>query len=402
MKTYQDTETGKLHAFDDGVDPFKLNNRNIPTTLSEIVLSKPSESHVWLNGDWVTGAQVPIDYRPPISSVPAYNPAWIAFLMPYALVLPDEEEWVQISLDQVNSNYYGGNKLSKITAILNFANICALVSYDGGIGIPRNENCRTLDAAIDEVNRIFCAVLLGGLHAEVVGPAELLCGSLEDQKELSVVNVGIHNRLRHGWGSIQERIEHLMYPRILRASQLRNAYLHGIKVICAINNFSPFFLLHGYTAMVYQNRSDALSSLWIVVEQLTSFIWEKKILNDANIDFKNIKKIRKLLNKDYRTENISVRHDILRDTQIVSVECFEGLSFVRYKRNDLVHDGAIPAFEVVKQLWECLFELFECASEVPSIEMRRLVSIKTPELDLPGKINFDEWNALAKTLNHGK
>lgn len=402
MKTYQDTETGRLHAFDEGVDPFKLNNRNIPTTLSEIVLSKPSESHVWLNGDWVTGAQIPKDYKPPISSVPVYNPAWVAFLMPYTLILTDEEEWVQVSLDQVNSNYYDGDKFSKITAVLNFENISCLVSYDGGIAIPRNENCHTLDAAIDDINRIFCAVLLGGLHAEIIGPPELLCGSLEDQKYLSVVNVGIHNRLRYGWASIQERLGHLMYPRILRVSELRKAYLHGNKVIDAISNFSPFFLLHGYSVMVYQNRSDALSSLWIVVEQLTSFLWEKRILNDVNINIESIKTNRKILKKDYRISTISVRHEILRDMKIVSTECFDSLSFARDKRNDLVHDGTIPAFEVVKQLWECLFELFECASEVQLIEMRRLVSIKSPVLDLPEKINFDEWNALSKKLNHGK
>ncbi|SCY49105.1 hypothetical protein SAMN05216308_11330 [Nitrosospira sp. Nsp13] len=32
--------------------------------------------------------------------------------------------------------------------------------------------------------------------------------------------------------------------------------MQGIDLIKAINNLSPFFLLHGYTAMVHQNRSD--------------------------------------------------------------------------------------------------------------------------------------------------
>ena len=63
MKTYQDTGTdtgtGKLHAFDDGVDPFKLNNLNIPTKLSEVVIPQPSDSHVWLNGDWIKDTEVP-------------------------------------------------------------------------------------------------------------------------------------------------------------------------------------------------------------------------------------------------------------------------------------------------------------------------------------------------------
>ncbi|PTR05987.1 hypothetical protein C8R32_11459 [Nitrosospira sp. Nsp5] len=69
MKTYQDTETGQLYAFDDGIDPFKLDNRNIPTTLSETVIPRPSELHVWVNRSWVNNTEVPRGYKPPISSV---------------------------------------------------------------------------------------------------------------------------------------------------------------------------------------------------------------------------------------------------------------------------------------------------------------------------------------------
>ena len=37
MKHFQDTETGKIYAFDDGYDPVTANNRNIPSTLTEAI-----------------------------------------------------------------------------------------------------------------------------------------------------------------------------------------------------------------------------------------------------------------------------------------------------------------------------------------------------------------------------
>lgn len=73
MQHFQDMETGQIHAFEDGIDPFGLGYRSIPTTLSSTVISKPSEEHVWLDGNWVHKTQAPLGYMPPVSSVPSYD-----------------------------------------------------------------------------------------------------------------------------------------------------------------------------------------------------------------------------------------------------------------------------------------------------------------------------------------
>ncbi len=402
MKTYQDTETGQLYAFDDEVDPFKLNNRNIPTTLSETVIPKPSEFHVWLNGDWIKDTETPKSYKPPTSSVPSYNAAWMAFLNPYTFVIPNTEDKIEILLEQINFNSYDGDKLSEVIAtlpIINTRNINCLISYDGAIAIPRNADYPSVEAALDKINRISCAILLGGIHAEVTNPKELLSGSLlENKKNIFCYNLGLHSRLRNKWASQQERIT-LMHPRTIVVSELKVAYSHGIKVIDAIKNFSPFFLLHGYTAMVYQNRSDALSSLWIVVEQLTSFLWDNHFLCGPSIDLPSLKAKRKLLKKDNDTSKISVKHDFLLETNFISENCFKALSSARKKRNDLVHYGSIPNFDVINNLWECLFELFESASGINPILMRQLVFFKAPELGFPEKNNFDEWQVLSEKFS---
>ena len=401
MKTYQDTQTGQLYAFDDGVDPFNLNNRNIPTTLSEKVIPKPSESHVWFNGNWVKDTEAPKDYQPLLSAAPSYNPAWMAFLNPYTFVVPDGEDKLAVSIEQVNLNSYDGGKLSAAVGTLpltNARNIDALVSYDGAIAFPRNAEYQSVEVALDNVNRIFCALLLGGIHAEVISPSELLSGSLENKRDIFVYHHKLHSRLRHKWAPIEERLI-LTHPRTISVSKLRDAYSHGINTIDAIKNLSPFFLLHGYTAMVYQNRSDALSSLWIVVEQLTWFLWENRFLSAPEFHPTNVKGRFDSLKQDNRTWSTSVKHELLWQTKFISEDCFAALSLARKQRNDLVHRGIIPDFAVIANLWKGMFELFETASGIDQIGMRQLVPIEPPELGFPENNNFDEWINLSKELN---
>ena len=280
MKNFQDTEIGAIYAFEDGINPFELGNRNIPTTLSETVVLKPSEFHVWFNRDWASISEVPIDYEPPISRVPSYNPAWASFLKPYTAILIDSEDGLEVSLEQVNSGSYDKSKLSKAVStipLINSEHIDALVSYDGAIAIPRNADYPSVDIAIEKLNSIFCAILLGGVHTEVISTSELVAASLQNNEDIFVHTPSIHTRLRNEDASISERIM-LTQPRKIRMSELKDAYQHGCSIIDAVSNFSPFFLLDGYTAMIHQNRSLALSSLWIVVEQLTSFLWDERFL----------------------------------------------------------------------------------------------------------------------------
>ncbi len=418
MKHYQDTETGQIWAFDDGVDPFKLNNRNIPTTLSEKVISKPDETHVWFNGAWIKESEAPKGYKPPVSSVPAYNPAWVSFLFPpYTIVLPDSEDIGNISFEQASLKFYDNEKLSAVVTALPLRkaeNIPALITYDGAIAIPRNADYPSTEIAIESINRILCASLLGGIHVEAIDARGLVCGSLYREKDIFVNNPTFHGRLRHKDASVQELFSTLMHPRIVRVSELNNAYLHGIKVLEAISNFSPIFLLRGYSALLYRNWNDALSNLWIVVEQLTWHVWEKHFLSDATLHPKSMKTRLKSLKDDNRTWSISVKHELLWQTKFISEECYVSLSLARQSRNDLVHKGGIPDPTTIGNLWKGIFELLESASGIAQLGMRQLITfvetptttlvfqfnrpIEYPELGFPEKNNFDEWQELSNKL----
>ena len=77
---------------------------------------------------------------------------------------------------------------------------------------------------------------------------------------------------------------------------------------------------------------------------------------------------------------------------------FSGLSKARKQRNNLVHEGTIPEFEVIRNLWNCIFELIESTSGIDLTQMRRLIPVEADVLTTPGKTNFDAWKILSKSI----
>ena len=189
MQYFQDTETGQIHAFDDGVDPMALGYRSLPKTLSSIVKQKPSEEHVWLDGDWVHKADAPAGYSAPVSRVPSYDPAWHAFLQPYTWVLRDEEAF-SITLEHINANSYAGERLAEPVFSLAEFGIAALVSRDGAVALPMRDGFLQQHVAVEALNRSFCALLIGGIHAEFVSHNEAFPGCLGEDKRLFVNRPG--------------------------------------------------------------------------------------------------------------------------------------------------------------------------------------------------------------------
>lgn len=307
------------------------------------------------------------------------------FLMPYTLVYPDSEVNTQFTtLEELNLNTYNMSKLSHVVTTLPFinptgVNVNVKVCYDGALVISRNPSSMTVEMSVNILNSLLCAVLIGGVHAEVINHSDLNACDPNHDDHVFIYTTSLHNLLRLGGSSLSERIV-LMHPRVLTISEFISAYHHGLSVINAISNLSPFFLLNGYSAMVYQNKSDALSSLWVVVEQLTSFLWENKFLKTSELHpTKNNKSRLDSLKGDNRTWTTSVKHELLWQTKFISEDCFSALSIARQQRNKLVHDGNVPDFEVIQNLWGNLHELLESASSVSPIKMRNLTPLKALE-----------------------
>lgn len=398
MKHYQDTETGGIYAFEDDIDPRTLNNRNIPTTLSEVIKLKPDESYVWYHGDWIKQEESPPDYTKPVSSVPSYNPAWMAYLLPYTAVHRDEASGLNISLEQINANSYDGNKLAEVVGTLPLntsSGIPALISYDGAIAIPQCNDFPSNADGVSKLNEILCSVLLGGVHAEVLHSDALVVGSLQDGIRLFAYTPNLHTQLRLNWAAINDRLSPLMYPRVLMVEEIQKAYCQGQQVVKAIHNLSPFFLLNGYTAMVYRNNSDALNNLWIVVEQLTEYLWAENYVKNKSIFPARVSKCHALLKKKPGLDKIFAKHKLLRLSKLISKECCKTLDKARIERNALVHEGIVPDLQLVEALWESLPQLIEVASGIRELGVRRIRGGGENNWAIPARTNFDEWTELA-------
>lgn len=396
MQNYQDTETGQIYAFDDGVDPFTLGYRSIPKTLTSIVKPKPSEEPVWLNGDWIHRAEAPSDYVAPVSSVPAYDPAWHAFLQPYTWVLGDGENF-SVSLEQINANSYAGEKLSEPVTSLAVSGVPALISRDGAFALPMQGGFIQQHRAVEMINRLFCALLIGGIHTEFVAHNEALVGSLGEDLRLHVYTPTQHSRYRNMDASISERIA-LSHPRIIRVSQVQESLAFGMNALNRVESLSPAFLLQGYTALQHQSSSEALSSLWIVVEQLTSFLWQKRFLSDPTLHPAGMNGRLQGMKQDNRTWTTSVRHELLWQIKVLSEDSYARLSNARGQRNRLVHEGRIPDIDSVTGLWSALCEMLEIASELSMKKLGAMGVWNHQPATRVGKTNFVSWDSLVQKL----
>lgn len=402
MKDYQDTETGSMWAFEDDIDPLALKNRNIPITLSAIVKYKPDDSYVWHKGDWTKQELVPPGYTQPISSVPAYNPAWMAYLSPYSAIHLNEGSALNISLEQINNNSYNGKKLAEVVATLPIntkSGLPALISYDGAIAIPQCEDFPTNADGTSKLNEILCCLLLGGIHTEILHLKELEVGFLIDQKELFGGSACIHTKLRHNWASIVDRISPLRNPNVLMVSDIKNSYSQGLQVLKAIPKLSPFFILNGYTAMVYRNNNDALNNLWITVEQITENLWTKLLTRNRKTYSDYLRKCDKKTKQGIDNDHIWAKQKTLQTLNIISQQCHTALKQARIKRNNLVHKGIGSDLQTIEELWNVLAELIEVASGMKAIGVRKLKGSGTQNWTIPARTNFDEWAQLATKLS---
>ncbi len=399
MQHYQDTETGMIHAFDDAFDPLVSSNRNIPRTLSRDIKQKPDDTHVWHKGEWIKPEKAPPNYIPTISSVPSCNPAWIAYLCPYTAIYKDATSGLGITRDQINANTYPGEKLAEVVASLHLGNptgIPALVSYDGAVAIPQCADFPDKINAISKLNELFCSLLIGGVHAEVVHSDKLVIGSLHEKTSLFSYTPSLHSSLRLKWAALADRIVLLSPPRILRVADMRNAFNDGQRVINAIGNFSPLFLLGGYTAMVYGNNSDSLNNLWITVEQLTEHLWVNQYNKQALSA--RVERCHATVNKQIKSDQIWAKQRQLRLAKIISKACHKTLSMARQARNDLVHHGKIPTAQLIELLWGVLPELLEMASGTATLGVRKLGGGVVENWGIPKRTDFKEWTELARAV----
>jgi len=282
MKHYQDTVTGQIYAFSeyDNVKKLMKTRRNIPKTLTDKLKEKPSDNHIWYNGDWIHEKNRPSDYKEPISEILSYDPAWITFLFDPLLIISKDRDGFVVTLDEINTNLYDARTLSKFVANLKDYNensqLDILITFDGSIMLPVDENYNTPEKAINKFNEIIGALFLGGVLVKPINLTKLQQGRIiENGGSNFSYTPSLNNDLRNKTASKTERIK-AYHPDYIQVEEFIETYNFGMNIINSLN-FSPIFLAFGYHYLNQGKIAESLSNLWIVIEQLTDFLYQNKI-----------------------------------------------------------------------------------------------------------------------------
>ena len=337
--------------------------------------------------------------------------AWVSYITPFRLIIPDNQKPYEFTLDEINANNYNHGKLCKIVGMLpelGLPNIHMVVCYDGALAIPRIGLYQKLENAVDFYNKIFCQLLLGGLFCEAVDKRDVVSGQLYEKRSIWPVNLGesassnLHSKLRMRVGGTMDTIM-LASPKFLHFSEFEKSVNFGKVVFEKISNLSPTYLIKGVTEIKYRNWALALSSLWITIEQLIEFLWQKNFIqNDKFHPPVLIEGRLKTLKEDHRTWSSSVKQEILFQTNIITPDLFLKLYPIRQARNNLLHSGKNVESNIAFAAYESVMELLLICSNLDELPMENLTleKVNIKEADTQ-EIGFEDWIELSNKVNEG-
>lgn len=106
-----------------------------------------------------------------------------------------------------------------------------------------------------------------------------------------------------------------------------------------------------------------------------------------------------------QAEKINMKLKVLKEGKVISKNCYDILDMARDERNDLVHEGKLPNYNLVEKLWIVLFEMFEIAFnkkldklfeltiDKQSNKIKRFYNNTHNGVTNSKTTNFDEWKS---------
>jgi hypothetical protein len=332
------------------------------------------------------------------------NSGWVAYLSPFKLIVPDDEQPLRVDIEEINSNTYDHGKLCRIVAAITIKSFDykLLICYDGALAIPQLKKFSTKEAEVDFFNDIFCRLLLGGVYCESVDQRDIVYGKLNNKKQIWPVGLGnsastfLHSRLRLRLGNSLDSII-LIEPDHIKLSEFIDALDKGSKIMSEINNLTSKFLVKGVTEIKYQNWDLVLSNLWITVEQLIDHLWNNVFLEENTYHpMKPIDGRKKSMKEDSRTWSTSVKQEILFQNDILSSDIIVRLFPARKARNKLVHEGRNVPKKIAIELFEGVRLLLQRASKSSTelLNISEIINLGTHRKVTFRKDIFDDWREM--------
>lgn len=298
------------------------------------------------------------------------NSVYVTYIYPIQFVVRENER-IDFSIEEINSLSYDHSLLHRIIGTItnhfNNKDVEYLVCGDGALGIKMEDNIPE-DDIILHYNDLLCKLFLGGMRVEAITNKDITEGSIYESKSIWPVNFGeswnshIHAELRMKVASVTDAI--LLYQpaeRTITIENMRKKLEEGNKIANTIPNLSTFHLLNGITEFNYRNWSSSLTFLWVVVEEITDYLWLRNII--SKVTGENSKKRKETL-KDTRTYSMAVKQEILLQIGVLSEKIYNNIFLIRQIRNKLIHEGKMISEGKATLLYESVKELLMLASEM--------------------------------------
>lgn len=274
------------------------------------------------------------------------------FIHPFRIVNNSETAEWDTSIEEVNSASWDYVALHEMVGGVDVgleAPYHLVVCRDGGIAVPPIKELRDETAAVAFFNQTLAALLLGGVYCEAINLDGVGFGSIIDWKYVRIrgqshaASNRFHDLIRSQRASAMEAIA-LKQPRTIEFEAVRLAIETGKDILDEIPQLGGEFLLRGVTGVARRDWGTALANLWIAIEQVTSYLWEEKILNPAKAEAVFSSRMDQL--SDNRTWTVSARHELLFQKNELPKETYKLLTTARKARNALSHRGSHPNSQI--------------------------------------------------------
>lgn len=288
---------------------------------------------------------------------------YVTYINPIRFIVK-EGETIDFPLEQINSLSYDHSLLCRIIGLIeNECQGCSFSFYlcgDGAIGIKTDEIDRY--QLVVNINDLFCKLYLGGFPVDAINSKDIAMGSIKNNSMIWPVNFGeslnshLHAHLRLKTTGVVDAA-YLLNPaeRSYTLNNIMEMKSKGEKITNTISTLSTYHLLNGITEYKYHNWSSSLTFLWIVVEEIIDYLWDKCII--ANIEKSSIYTKRKNMLDDHRTYTTSVKQEFLLQTNFISLDIYNELFEVRQARNKLIHEGKMITKETADKVLAVVHEL---------------------------------------------
>lgn len=294
------------------------------------------------------------------------TPILIANPRPFRLALRTPDDSWSPSIEQINSASYDYVKLHRATKFFD-AEIAPpfplCVGFDGSFILPAVPEYQTIDATLDEFNRIFASILVGGIYIESIEPEDL------SQGEMTEYGYFRHTITRGGNGDLHKSLGNrdagsanaivLMNPPTILAAELEAAYREGALVLKVLDNVSPSLLVTGFTYFLKGQTRESLSHAWICVEQILDQMWRVRVIEEVKSS--QIAKRKKFL----ESQQWSAAHkiELMYQKGLISENVYEKLTCARDARNHFIHRGSSPSYDEAKVALDGLIDLMKSSSD---------------------------------------